>query len=136
MQYWLVKTEPEEFSFDQLLIDGKVLWDGVRNYQARNNLKKMKKGDLVFIYHSGKSKEIVGISEVFKEYYPEPLDDSGLWVVVELKPVKRLNNSITLKQIKNEKPLVNMSLLKQSRLSVMSVSDLEYFFINKLSNKK
>lgn len=136
MQHWLVKTEPEEFSFDQLLIDGKVVWDGVRNYQARNNLKKMKRGDLVFVYHSGKSKEIVGIAEVFKEYYPEPLDNSGLWVVVELKPVKRLNNPITLKQIKNEKPLVNMPLLKQSRLSVMSVSDLEYSFINKLSNKK
>ena len=134
MNYWLVKTEPEEFSFDDLMHDGKVVWDGVRNFQARNNLKTMKNGDQVFVYHSGKSKEIVGIAEVIKEYYLDPSDKTGLWVVVELKSFKRLNKPITLNQIKKEKPLSHLLLLKQSRLSVMPVSKIDFLYIFKLSN--
>ena len=129
MNYWLVKTEPAEYSFDKLLLDGKVVWDGVRNFQARNNLKAMKKGDRVFVYHSGKLKEIVGVSEVIKEYYPDPSDKTDLWVVVELKPLKKLNKPVTLSQIKKEKALSGLPLLKQSRLSVMPVAKDEFEFI-------
>ena len=129
MNYWLVKTEPEEYSFDRLLSEGKVIWDGVRNFQARNNLKAMKKGDQVFVYHSGKSKEIVGVAEVVKEYYPDPSDKTDLWVVVELEPVKKLNKSFTLTQIKKEKLLSKLPLLKQSRLSVMPIGKEEFDFI-------
>ena len=134
MNYWLVKTEPEVYSFDKLLADKKTIWDGVRNYQARNNLKAMKKGDQVFVYHSGKSKEIVGIGEVIKEHYPDPSDKTNLWVVVELKPMKKLNKSIPLTQIKNDKSLSELPLLKQSRLSVMPVSKDDFLYILNLSN--
>ena len=134
MNYWLVKTEPEEFSFDDLMRDGKVIWDGVRNFQARNNLKAMKKGDQVFVYHSGKTKEIVGIAEVIKEYYLDPSDKTGLWVVIELKPVKKLNKPVTLSQIKIEKSLTALLLLRQSRLSVMPISKVDFLYILKLSN--
>ena len=134
MNYWLVKTEPEEFSFDDLMRDGKVIWDGVRNFQARNNLKAMKKGDQVFVYHSGKTKEIVGIAEVIKEYYLDPSDKTGLWVVIELKPVKKINKHITLSQIKIEKSLTALLLLRQSRLSVMPMSKADFLYILKLSN--
>ena len=141
MQYWLIKTEPEEYSFDDLIRDGNVRarhgvpWDGVRNYQARNNLKKMKKGDLVLVYHSGKMKEIVGISKVAKEHYPDPKDKTGTWVVVELIPVRKLKTPFTLEEIKkcarhaNGMPLQNIPLLKQARLSVMPVTKKEYDFI-------
>ena len=134
MNYWLVKTEPEEFSFDDLMHDGQVVWDGVRNFQARNNLKTMKKGDQVFVYHSGKTKEIVGIAEVIKEYYLDPSDKTGLWVVIELKPVKKINKHITLSQIKIEKSLTALLLLRQSRLSVMPMSKADFLYILKLSN--
>ena len=134
MNYWLVKTEPEEFSFDDLMRDGKVIWDGVRNFQARNNLKAMKKGDQVFVYHSGKTKEIVGIAEVVKEYYLDASDKTGLWVVIELKPVKKINKHITLSQIKIEKSLTALLLLRQSRLSVMPISKANFLHILKLSN--
>lgn len=129
MQYWLVKTEPKEYSFDDLLRDSKVVWDGVRNFQARNNLKSMKSNDKVLVYHSGKSKEIVGIAFVVREHYTDPGDKTNMWVVVELAPVKKLKQSITLTQIKKEKSLSKMSLLKQSRLSVMPVSKSEFNFI-------
>lgn len=129
MPYFLLKTEPEEYSFEDLLKDKTVVWDGVRNYQARNNLKLMKKGDKVLIYHSGEKKEIVGIAEVVKEHYPDPVDKTGVWVVVELKPVKKLARPFTLEDIKKEKMLSNMPLLKQSRLSVMPLSKKEFDFI-------
>ena len=129
MNYWLVKTEPEEYSFNRLLSDRKTVWNGVRNFQARNNLKAMKKGERVFIYHSGKSKEIVGIAEVITEYYPDPSDKTGLWVVVEIKPIKRLNKPVTLAQIKKEKSLTKLPLLKQSRLSVMPISRDDFLYI-------
>ena len=134
MNYWLVKTEPEEYSFDKLLIDKKVVWDGVRNFQARNNLKAMKKGDQVFVYHSGKSKEIVGIAEVVREFYSDPSDRTDLWVVVEFKPLRKLNKSITLIQIKKEKTLSKLPLLKQSRLSVMLISKDDFLYILKISS--
>ncbi len=129
MSYWLVKTEPEEYSFDDLLRDGKGVWDGIRNYQARNNLKLMKKGDEVLIYHTGESKEIVGVAKVSKEYYTDPSDKTETWVVIELIPVKKLRKPFTLEQIKKESILANMPLLKQSRLSVMSVSQKEFDFV-------
>ena len=136
MSCWLLKTEPEEYSFDRLLSESKVVWDGVRNFQARNNLKAMKKGDEAFIYHSGKSKEIIGVAEVVKEYYLDPDDKTDLWVVVELKPVKKLNKPVTLSQIKNEKALSKLPLLKQSRLSVMPIDEEEFNFILKLGGTK
>ncbi len=131
MSYWLVKTESEEYSFDDLLRDKKVIWDGVRNYQARNNLKTMKKGDSVLVYHSGESPEIVGIAEVSKEHYQDPKDKTNTWVVVELIPLKKLNKPFTLKEIKNEKGLSSMQLLKQSRLSVMPVTKQEFIILTK-----
>ena len=134
MNYWLVKTEPEEYSFDMLFSDRKTVWNGVRNFQARNNLKSMKKGDQVFVYHSGKSKEIVGIAEVIKEHYPDPSDKTGLWAVVELKPIKKLNKSISLTQIRNDKSLFKLPLLKQSRLSVMHITKDAFLYILKLSS--
>ena len=129
MNYWLVKTEPEEYSFDDLLKEKKVVWDGVRNYQARNNLKSMKTKDQVLVYHSGEKKEIVGIAEVIKEHYPDPADNTGVWVVVELKSVKKLKNPFPLWRIKRENILSNMPLLKQSRLSVMPIQKHEFDFI-------
>ncbi len=131
MHYWLVKTEPEEYSFDDLVKDGFVVWDGIRNYQARNNLKEMKKGDLVLIYHTGKTKEIVGIAQVIKEHYPDPKDKTNSWVVIELAPLKKLKKTITLDEIKKEQSLAKLPLLKQSRLSVMSIRKEEYQWITK-----
>ena len=131
MNYWLVKTEPEEYSFDDLLKEKKVVWDGVRNYQARNNLKSMKKGDFVLVYHSGEKREIVGIAEVVKEYYKDPKDKSNIWVVVELTPIKKLNKPFTLEEIKKEKLLSSMQLLKQSRLSVMPIEKQHYIQLTK-----
>jgi predicted RNA-binding protein with PUA-like domain len=132
MNYFLVKTEPEEYSFEKLLSEGKVTWDGVRNYQARNNLKLMKKGDQVLVYHSVSSKEIVGISEVIKEHYQDPTDKTGAWVVVDLKPVRKLKTPITLEMIKEEKKLAELPLIKQSRLSVMPISKENFHFIVKI----
>ncbi|MBI3591149.1 MAG: EVE domain-containing protein [Candidatus Melainabacteria bacterium] len=132
MNYWLVKTEPEEYSFDDLLRDEKVVWDGVRNYQARNNLKAMRGGDQVLIYHSGKRKEIVGVAKVSKESYQDPKDKTNTWVVIELIPVKKIKITLTLEEIKNEKTLLGMPLLKQSRLSVMPVKEQEFNAILKV----
>ena len=126
MNYWLVKSEPFKYSFDQLLIDKKTFWDGVRNYQARNNLKVMVKGDLVLFYHSNEGKEVVGIAKVAKEYYQDPTTEDPNWVVVELAPVKRLKNTVTLEAIKKNKKLSDIGLIKQGRLSVMSIKVEEF----------
>ena len=126
MNYWLVKSEPFKYSFEQLLIDKKTFWDGVRNYQARNNLKAMVKGDLVLFYHSNEGKEVVGIAKVVKEYYQDPTTEDPNWVVVELAPVKRLKNTVTLEAIKKNKKLENIGLIKQGRLSVMSIKVEEF----------
>jgi predicted RNA-binding protein with PUA-like domain len=126
MQYWLVKSEPFKYSWEQFVKDGKTFWDGVRNYAARNNLKAMKKGDLVFWYHSNEGLAIVGIAKVVKEAYQDPTTNDTAWVVVDLKPVKQLKNTVTLAQIKAEKNLANMDLVRLSRLSVGAVKDFEW----------
>tara|TARA_B100000401_G_scaffold196505_1_gene132510 strand:+ start:530 stop:970 length:441 start_codon:yes stop_codon:yes gene_type:complete len=134
MQYWLLKSEPNTWSWDDQISEGPSMWDGVRNYQARNNLKKMKKGDLCFFYHSVTEKSIVGIVEVVKEFYQDPTDESGKFVVVDVKAKNKLKKSVTLENIKLNKKLSNISLIKQSRLSVMPISKSEWLEIIKISN--
>ena len=126
MKYWLLKSEPSEWSWDDQVKEGASMWDGVRNYQARNNLMKMKKGDMCFFYHSVKEKSIVGIVEVVREFYPDPTDKTGKFVVVDVKAKKKLANPVTLEQIKKEKKLKDIALIKQSRLSVMPVNKIEW----------
>lgn len=133
MNYWLVKSEPFKYSWDQFQKDGKTFWDGVRNYAARNNLKAMQKGDKVFFYHSNEGLEIVGIAEVAKTAYQDPTTDDPNWVVVDLKPYKKLPNPVTLAQIKAEPKLANMALVKLSRLSVGPVTEDEYQQIMKMA---
>lgn len=128
-QYWLVKSEPFKYSWDQLVADGQTFWDGVRNYQARNNLKAMKKGDQVLYYHSNEGKEVVGVAKVVKEFYQDPTTDDERWVVVDIKPVKKLKKPVTLEQVKQDDRLQNMGLIRQSRLSVMPVTEDEFHVI-------
>ena len=122
MNYWLVKQEPEAYSFDDLIKDGATDWTGVRNFQARNNLRAMKKGDPIFFYHSVSEKRVVGIAKVAKEHYPDPTADEGDWSAVELKPLQPLKNPVTLDQMKSDDVLKDLPLVKQSRLSVLPVS--------------
>ncbi|QES90093.1 EVE domain-containing protein [Rhizosphaericola mali] len=131
--HWLVKSEPFKYSWDQFVKDKSTFWDGVRNYQARNNLKAMKKGDEVFFYHSNEGKEIVGIAKVIKEAYQDPTTDDERWVVVDLKPVKKLKKSIGLAYLKEDILLKNMALVKQQRLSVSPVTDDEWKAILELT---
>jgi len=125
-QYWLVKQEPEAYAWDKFVKDGSTAWTGVRNYQARNNLRAMRKGDFVLYYHSVKDREIVGIAKVIKEYYPDPTAKEGDWSAVELQPVKPLKSKVTLDKIKAETALREMALVRNSRLSVMPVKPEEY----------
>ena len=134
MQYWLLKSEPNAWSWDQQVKEGPSMWDGVRNYQARNNLKKMKKGDSCFFYHSVTEKSIVGIVKVVKEFYPDPTDETGKFVVVDVKATKKLKNVVLLNDIKKNKKLQNIALIKQSRLSVMPLNKLEWNIIIKMSS--
>ena len=136
MAYWLVKSEPFKYSWDQFQKDKKTYWDGVRNYAARNFLKAMKKGDQVFFYHSNEGLEIVGIAEVAKEFYQDPTTDDEAWVVVDLKPKKKLKKTVTLQQIKQDKRLANMALVKLGRLSVTPVTDEEWTIIMDLAETK
>ena len=129
MKYWLVKSEPFKYSWNMMLKDKITYWDGVRNYQARNNLKNMKKGDLVFFYHSNEGKEIVGLTTVVKEFYQDPTTDDDKWVVVDLKAVKTLKRAISLKEIKSDNKLNDISLIKQSRLSVMEIKKEHFEYI-------
>jgi predicted RNA-binding protein with PUA-like domain len=131
MNHWLVKTEPSTYSWEDLMRDKKTGWDGVRNYQARNNLKAMKKGDLVFLYHSMDDKAIVGIGKITKENYPDPKDNE--WVAVEIAPVRKLKKPVTLAQIKADKRFTNMALVKSSRLSVQPVKADEFDLVIALS---
>lgn len=131
MSYWLVKTEPDTYSWDDLVKDKKTTWDGVRNFQARSNLKAMKKGDVVFIYHTGDEKAVIGRAKVLKEHYPDPADKA--WVVIDLAPEKKLKKPVSLSEIKAEKRLANMVLVRASRLSVQPVKDEEYDFIISMS---
>jgi predicted RNA-binding protein with PUA-like domain len=134
MNYWLVKSEPGTFSWDDLVRDKKTVWDGVRNFQARNNLKNMKKGDLTFFYHSGEDKAVVGIGKIIKEGYPEPNDNE--WIAVDIAPDKKLKKPVTLAQIKADKRLASMVLVKASRLSVQPVKAEEFDLIMALSETK
>lgn len=134
MTYWLVKSEPYKYSFDDLLRDKRTFWDGVRNFQARNFIREMKKGDQVLYYHSNKGKEVVGVAEVVKEAYPDHTAKEGDWSMVDVKPVKKLKTPVSLKQIKAEPVLQNMYLIKQARLSVMPVTKKEFEKILKLGN--
>ena len=136
MAYWLVKSEPFKYSWDQFVKDGQTFWDGVRNYAARNNLKAMKKGDQVLFYHSNEGLEMVGIAKVAKEAYQDPTTDEDAWVVVDLKPVKKLKKPVSLQQVKAEKRLKNMALLRLSRLSVQPVTDEEWKVIMELAGEK
>lgn len=130
---WLVKSEPTKYSWAQLVKDGITHWDGVRNYAARNNLKAMKKGDLLFFYHSNDGLCIVGIAKVAKEFYQDPTTNDAAWVVVDIKPFKPLKNTVSLAQIKAEPKLKEMALLKLGRLSVVPVNDKEFNLILKMS---
>jgi|SRR5690606_15249641 len=126
MNYFLVKSEPFKYSWQQFQKDKKTFWDGVRNYQARNNLKDMKKGDLVLFYHSNEGKEVVGIAKVVKECYQDPTTTDDRWVVVDLSPVEELKKPVNLETIKSDDLLKNTALVKQSRLSVMPLKREEF----------
>lgn len=129
MNYWLIKSEPFKFSWDNFVEKGGDMWDGVRNYQARNNLKEMKIGDLAFFYHSNEGKAIVGIAKVTKEYYQDPTTNDERWVVVNFEPVEKLPKTVSLDDIKKDLRLENMVLLKNSRLSVQPVKKEEFDII-------
>lgn len=133
MNYWLVKSEPVKYSWEKFEKEGKTFWDGVRNYQARNNLQGMKKDDLVFYYHSNEGMEIVGIAKVVKEAYQDPTTEDTRWVVVDLAPYKKLKKPVTLERIKKEKRLENIALIRQSRLSVMPLKREEFDLILEMS---
>ncbi|OYZ33270.1 MAG: ubiquinol-cytochrome C reductase [Sphingobacteriales bacterium 16-39-50] len=126
MNYWLVKSEPFKYSWEKFNKDSRTFWDGVRNYQARNNLREMRVGDLVLFYHSNEGKAVVGIARVVKESYQDPTTDDKNWVVVDLEPVESLKNPVTLEIIKADPRLQNISLVKQGRLSVMSLKVEEF----------
>ena len=136
MQYWLVKQEPEKYPWAQFVKDKGTYWDGVRNYQARNNLRTMKKGDLVMYYHSVSEKAVVGVAKVTTEAYPDPTAKEEGWSMVDLKPVKAMVESVTLDQIKTDPKLVEIALIKQSRLSVMSLRAAEFKRILQLGKTK
>jgi predicted RNA-binding protein with PUA-like domain len=136
MAYWLVKSEPFKYSFDQLLKDKQTFWDGVRNYAARNNLRAMKKGELVFFYHSNEGVEIVGIAKVAKEAYQDPTTEDPAWLVVDLKPVRKLKKPVTLDEIKKDKRFASMDLVRLGRLSVQTVKDDEWEWIMEMAGEK
>ena len=133
MNHWLVKQEPENYSFDDLLRDGKTVWDGVRNYQARNNLREMRVGDKVLFYHSVSEKAVVGSAEIARESFPDPNDEK--WLAVEIVPVEKFAKAVTLNEIKAAEDLENIALLKQSRLSVLPLSKEEFKAIIELSKR-
>jgi len=134
MAYWLLKSEPFKYSWEQLEKDKQTFWDGVRNYAARNNLRAMKKGDLAFFYHSNEGLAIVGIVEIVKEAYPDPTSNDEAWVAVDIAPIKKLKKEVSLAAIKANNQLANISLVKQSRLSVQSVSPKEWKIILSLAS--
>ena len=134
VNYWLLKSEPSTWSWEDQARAGVEMWDGVRNYQARNNLKNMKKKDLCFFYHSVSEKLIIGIVEVVKEHYPDPTDKTGKFVVTDVKTKKKLKKAVSLEEIKSTPKLSNMALIKQSRLSVMPLTKIEWDLILKISN--
>ena len=136
MKYWLVKSEPHKYSWDDLQKDGGTYWDGVRNYQARNNLRAMQVGDLVLYYHSNEGLAVVGVARVTKEAYQDPTTADDRWSVVDIEPVETLAAPITLREMKQDKKLQEMVLIKQSRLSVMPVMKKEFDRIIKKGRAK
>lgn len=134
MNYWLVKSEPFKYSWDQFVKDGETHWDGVRNYAARNNLRAMETGDQIFFYHSNEGLEIVGIAEVSATAYQDPTTDDANWVAVNLKPLKKLKKPVTLAQIKAEPELENIQLVRLSRLSVAAITKEEFKKIVKMGS--
>ena len=134
--FWIIKQEPSQYNWKQFEKDRETYWDGVSNYQARNNLKNMKKGDNLLFYHSVVGKEIVGIAEVTKEAYPDPTTDDERWVVVDLKPIKPFKVPVTLEEIKTHKELSEIALIKQARLSVMPITKKEFQILLKLGKTK
>ena len=136
MAYWLVKSEPSAYSWDQLVKDKQTDWTGVRNYAARIHLRSMKKGDEVLFYHSNEGLEIVGIAKVVKKAYQDPTTDETAWVAVDLKPFKKLKNPVTMETIKKDKRLKDMALVRIGRLSVQPVSDKEWKVIMELAGEK
>jgi len=134
--YWLMKSEPFKYSWDALVKDGKTYWDGVRNYEARNNLAAMKKGDLALYYHSNEGKEVVGIAEIVGESYPDPTADDARWVVVDIVPVIPFTRPVTLATIKADPKLPDIALVKRGRLSVVSLTPAEFRHVAKLGKTK
>lgn len=134
MNYFLVKSEPFKYSWEQFNKDGQTFWDGVRNYQARNNMKAMKVGDLVLFYHSNEGKEVVGVAKVVTEYYQDPTTDDTKWVVVDLAPVETLKKPVTLEMVKADTFLQDIALVRQGRLSVMPLKAEEFDRIIELGN--
>lgn len=134
--HWLVKQEPESYSWDNFVKDGKTAWTGVRNFQARNNLRAMKKGDPVFYYHSVTGKEVVGVARVLREAYPDRTAKEGDWVAVDIEPVKPLPKPVSLETIKADKSLADIALLRNSRLSVQPVSEAHFNRIMQLAGMK
>jgi len=129
MRYWLVKSEPFKYSWAQLLKDKRTFWDGVRNYQARNNLQTMKKGDYVLFYHSNEGLAVVGVARVVKGAYQDPTTDDARWVAVDIEPLETLTSPVTLNEIKQEKRLQSIALIRQGRLSVMPLAKEEFDLI-------
>ncbi|PZR23268.1 MAG: EVE domain-containing protein [Citrobacter freundii] len=136
MAYWLIKSEPFKYSWEQFEKDKQTFWDGVRNYAARNNLRAMKKGDLAFFYHSNEGLEIVGIAKVVKEAYQDPTTDEEAWSVVDFAPYRKLKKPVSLADIKATKELANMALVKLGRLSVQPVTDKEWKIVMGMAGEK
>ncbi|MCX8080136.1 MAG: EVE domain-containing protein [Bacteroidia bacterium] len=132
MNYWLMKSEPFIYSWQQLMKDGKTCWDGVRNYLARNNMKSMKKGDLALFYHSNEGLEVAGVMEIIKEAYPDPTTTETAWVAVDVRPVKSFSKPVSLKQMKADPKLQNMEMFRLNRLSVCKLTKQEFVHICKL----
>jgi predicted RNA-binding protein with PUA-like domain len=135
VNYWLIKSEPFKYSWEQFETDKETFWDGVRNYQARNNLRDMQVGDLCLYYHSNEGKEVVGIAEVVKPAYQDPTTDNTQWVAVDVKPYKKLDKTVTLAQIKTDPRLSDIGLIRQPRLSVISISEDHFNIILELANE-
>ena len=132
MAYWLMKSEPSVYGWQQLVAEKKTAWSGVRNYEARNNMQAMKKGDQIFFYHSNEGKEIVGIMEVVREFYPDPEDETGKFGLVDVKPLKPLKTPVTLAALKADKRFADLALIRKGRISVTPVSDAHWKAIAKL----
>lgn len=136
MAYWLIKSEPSAYSWDAFVKEGQTSWSGVRNYAARLHLRAMKKGDEAFFYHSNEGTDIVGIAKVVKEHYQDPTTDDDRWSAVDVKPVKKIKNPVTLEAIKKDKRLANMALVRLGRLSVQPVTDEEWEIVMKMAGEK